>query len=85
MLGIEDIMSGILPLSNTFGTLNAGISHIIAFIYILFSIRLVNQNTGIIVPKQIPETAIDQKQCSNCGNSLSADVKFCVKCGTKIE
>jgi hypothetical protein len=85
MLGIEDIMGGIMPLSNAFGTLNSGISHIIAFIYILFSIGLVNQNTGIIVPKRIPEKEIDQKQCNNCGNILSGDVKFCVKCGTKIE
>ncbi|MHA1201902.1 MAG: zinc ribbon domain-containing protein [Candidatus Heimdallarchaeaceae archaeon] len=85
MLGIESIMNGIMPLSNAFGTLNSGISPIIAFIYILFSIRIMDQNTRIIVPKQIPEKEINQKQCDNCGSILSTDIKFCVKCGTKIE
>ena len=85
MLGIEAIMNGIMPLSTAFVSLNSGISHIIAFIFILFSVRLVDQNTGIIVPKQIPETMIDQKQCNNCGSMISNDMKFCVKCGTKIE
>ena len=85
MLGIEAIMNGIMPLSTAFGALNSGISHVVAFVFILFSVRLVDQNTGIIVSKQIPEKEIEQKHCNNCGSILSDDVKFCVKCGTKIE
>ncbi len=84
-LSTAPLVGGIQPLSYAFGALNSGISHVIAFIFILFSVKLVNQNNVIIVPKQIPETVIDQKQCNNCGSTLSDDVKFCVKCGTKIE
>lgn len=84
-LGIMELSIGVLPLSGLFGMINGAVSYVVAFIFILFSIRLANQTTGIIVPKQIPETVIDQKQCSNCGSILSDDVKFCVKCGTKIE
>ena len=84
-LGIMELSQGVLPLSSVFGTINGAVSHVVAFIFILFSVRFVNQNAGIIVPKQIPETVIDQKKCNNCGSILSADVKFCVKCGTKIE
>lgn len=34
---------------------------------------------------QAPEAPQSNIQCSNCGNTLPANAKFCLECGTKVE
>lgn len=42
---------------------------------------------GFAAGVQAPEAAAPQSniQCANCGNTLPANAKFCLECGTKVE
>ncbi len=43
--------------------------------------------SGFAAGVQAPEAAAPQSniQCANCGNTLPANAKFCLECGTKVE
>ena len=80
--GLFDIIQ---PLVTTFNSLESLVSIIVAFIYIIFSVKFVNKTAGIIVPKQNPASGDKQKHCESCGKIIPHDTKFCVSCVTKIE
>jgi hypothetical protein len=75
----------IQPLVTTFGLLESLVSIIVAFILILFSIRLVKEKPGIIVPNPIGTKLASPNNCKSCGQILEADKQFCINCGKKVK
>jgi hypothetical protein len=82
---IGSLYNIIQPLGTTFSSLESLVSIIVAFILILFSIRLSKEKTGIIVPNSIETKYASPNNCKSCGQILETDEQFCVKCGTKTE
>ena len=84
-LGINGTYLILQPLVTASSSLNSIISITVAFILILFSIKLSTAKPGIIVPKSLQSTIPASNNCQSCGQLLEPDEQFCVNCGKKVE